>query len=258
MDNQYLKNIKVGMKVLILNSQNKYSTGIVEEVALGNQFNEDGIMVRLKNGDIGRVKKIILNELEQNAKSEEEIKKMMASGENFHTEFKAEVLWSVDYNNSQIKESKSFELREYGHRASKIIIAKSIASFLNSDGGSLIIGFKENKEGRNFAILGIDEEMKKIRQPGKDGYKRMILDEIIRTFFPPKIYNHVDYYISIDFVEIEGKTVCWIKIKKSDSRVFLRINDRDIFMIRVNSENRTLDGEKLVDYCIKKWGIINR
>ena len=30
--------------------------------------------------------------------------------------------------------------REYGQRASKIIIAKSIASFLNSDGGNLIIG----------------------------------------------------------------------------------------------------------------------
>jgi len=253
MENKYLKNIKVGMKVLILTSQKKYSAGIVEEIALGNQFNEGGIMVRLKNGDIGRVKKIILNELEQNAKFVEEIKKMMASGENLHTEFKAEALWSINYNNNQIKESKSFELREYGHRASKIIIAKSIASFLNSDGGNLIIGIRENKEERKFDIFGINEEMKKIRQPGTDGYKRMIIDEILRTFFPAKIYNHIDYYISIDFIKIEEKIVCWIRIKKSESKVFLKINDKDVFMIRTDSENRTLDGERLVDYCIKKW-----
>ena len=81
----------------------------------------------------------------------------------------------------------------------------------------------------------------------------MIIDEILRTFFPAKIYNHIDYYISIDFIKIEEKIVCWIRIKKSESKVFLKINDKDVFMIRTDSENRTLDGERLVDYCIKKW-----
>ena len=52
MENQYLKNIKSGMKVTILTSQNKYSTGFVEEIAARNPFNEEGIMVRLKSGDV--------------------------------------------------------------------------------------------------------------------------------------------------------------------------------------------------------------
>ena len=95
--------------------------------------------------------------------------------------------------------------------------------------------------------------MKKTREPGIDGYKRVLIDEVIRAFFPSKIFNHLNDYISFEFVALEGKVVCWIKIKKSDSRVFLKLNDKEIFMIRVDSENRTLDGEKLVDYCIKKW-----
>lgn len=254
MEHKYLENIKVGMKVEILTIQNKYVIGFVDEIAARIPFHEQGIMVRLKNGEIGRVKKIIASELAQNEKLVLEIKNIIKNGENFHTEFKAEALWSLTLNPIQLKESKSQELREYGNRASKVIIAKSIVSFLNSDGGNLIIGIKENKEKGIFEIIGINEDMKKTREPGIDSYKRTLIDEIIKTFFPSKIFNHLNNYLSFEFVNIEEKIICWIKIKRSDSRVFLKINDKEIFMIRVDSENRTLDGEKLVDYCIKKWG----
>lgn len=254
MDTQYPKNIRKGMTVTILTTRNKFSTGIVEEIATRKQFQEQGVMVRLTNKEIGRVKKIILSEPEKNEKLVSELKKLIEKGEDLHTEFKAEALWSILLSHSQIKESKSFELREYGQKASKVIIAKSIASFLNSDGGNLVIGIKENKEFKKFDILGIEEDLKKLRESGIDNYKRTLIDEIVKTFFPSKIFNHLNDYLTFEFVNIENKIICWIKIKKSDSRVFLKINDRDIFMIRVDSENRTIEGEKLVDYCIKKWG----
>ena len=57
MDHQHLKNIKPGMKVGVMTARRKYSTGIVDEIAARTQFHEQGIMVRLKNGDVGRVKK---------------------------------------------------------------------------------------------------------------------------------------------------------------------------------------------------------
>src|SRR3989344_526912 len=253
MDPNYLKNIKKGMKVTILTNKKKYSTGYVDEIAVRNPFNEQGIMVRLKNKDVGRVKEIILSEPEQNEIIAEEIKKLIKGGESFKTEFKKEALWSATYSHQQIKESKSYELREYGQKASKVIIAKSIAAFLNSDGGNLVIGIKEKSEKGECEIYGIEEDMKKTREPGMDSYKRTVIDEIIIAFFPSKIFNHLNDYISFEFATIEEKTICLIKIKKSDSRVFLKLNDREVFMIRVDSENRTLEGEKLVEYCIRKW-----
>mgnify|MGYP001559777786 CR=1 FL=1 len=254
MDGQYLENIKKGMKVTILTSQKRSSTGIVEELAARTPFHEQGIMVRLKSGEVGRVKKIILSEPQENEKIALQVKKLLEGGESLHTEFKAEAFWSLTYNPTQLKESKSFEIREYGTRASKVIIAKSIAALLNSEGGSLAIGIKENKEGGNFEIVGIEEDMKKTKEPGTDSYKRTVIDEVIRAFFPSKIFNHLNDYITFEFLTIEGKTICWIKIKRSDSRVFLKLNEREVFMIRVDSQNRTLEGEKLVDYCIRKWG----
>lgn len=253
MDNQYLKNIKKGMKVEILTAQNKISRGIVDDVASRVPYHFHGIMVRLKNGEIGRVQRIILNESEQNKKNADEVEKLLKLGENYHNEFKSEALWSQNYNSEQLKQSKSIELREFGQKASKVVIAKSIAGLMNSDGGTVLLGITENKTEGKFEITGLDRDLKNLKDPGYDGFRRMLIDEIIRQYFPSKIYNHLNDYVIIDFAEIDLKTICIIKIKRSDSRVFLKLNDREVFIIRVDSENRTLEGEKLVEYCIKHW-----
>src|SRR3989344_672697 len=226
MDHQHLKNIKPGMKVGVMTARRKYSTGIVDEIAARTQFHEQGIMVRLKNGDVGRVKKILLSETELQNSLALELKKLLEKGEHFHTEFKKEAFWSLTYSHQQITESKSPELREFGQKTSKIIIAKSLAAFLNSSGGNLIIGIVENKEKEKFEIFGIEEDMARLKLKGMDHYKRITID---------------------------GKTVCWINIKPSDFRIFLKMNNKEMFLIRVDSENRTLEGEKLVDYCINHW-----
>ena len=66
----------------------------------------------------------------------------------------------------EIKSSKSFELQNYERKASKIILAKTIASFSNTEGGNLIIGIKEIKEhGKEDKIIGIEDEFKKLISP---------------------------------------------------------------------------------------------
>jgi uncharacterized repeat protein (TIGR03833 family) len=250
MEIQYLKNIKKGMKVEILTKQNRISKGIVDAILTKDSYNLYGIMVALDSGEVGRVQKIILSDNEKDQKEISEIKRLIEKGENFYSEFKLSLLWSQNYTEEDIKKSRSYDVHYYKQRASKIIIAKSIAAFLNSDGGNLILGVREKKEAEETEIIGVFDEFKKLKDSNKDGYKRMIVDEIIRPYFPAKISNHLNQYLSINFIELEGKILCWIKIKKSEGRVFLKINDKEIFMIRIETENRLLEGEKLVDYCI--------
>jgi len=289
------------MKVEIITKQGKNARGFVEDVATKASYY--GVVVRLKSGEIGNVKKILLSEEEMNKKDSLEIKKMIEKGENFYIEFKSSALWSANYSENEIRQSKSFDLHCFKQKTSKVIIAKSIAALLNSGGGSLVIGIKERKENHGkLDIIGINDELKKLkdRENNKDGYKRMIIDDVIRSFFPPKIYNHLNDYIWISFVEIDvpdadnnkiinkinnenvidgdekiveskedndersveqhennpanKKTICWIKIRKCDVKVFLKINDKEIFMIRTDTENRALEGERLVDYCVKRFG----
>jgi len=264
MENQYLKNIKKGMSVEILTNNNKVVRGIVEDLASRIDFHEKGIMVRLKSAEIGRVQKILKITKDSGSESNNgfvndssEIQEWINKGESFNFEFKSSSLWSLNYTNNEIKESKSLDLHIFKQKASKVIIARSIASFLNSEGGNLLIGVKEKKGTNEIEIVGVNEDMKKLKNLGKDGskdgYKRMIIDDIIRPYFPARIYMHLNDYIIIGFIDVGDKIICNLKIKASDFRVFIELAGKKIFLIRTETESRVLEAEELVDYCMRRF-----
>lgn len=250
-EGNYLKNIKKEQRVEILTKGRKNVQGTVEDIASRKEFHEQGIMVMLKSGDVGRVKKI----LSDKPAGEAEI--LIKKGESYNLEFKSDALWSLVRTEQEINQSKSYDLHTFRHKASKVIIAKSIAALLNSEGGNLLIGVKEKKDGKEPDLLGIGVDLEKLKAIGKDdskdGYKRMIIDDIIRPYFPSKIFNHLNSYLTIDFEEISGKVICNIKVKKSDIRAFLSLEGRKIFMIRTETESRQIQDEELVDYCMKRF-----
>jgi uncharacterized repeat protein (TIGR03833 family) len=250
-EGNYLKNIKKGMKVEILTKQKKSVRGEVEELGSRKEYHDDGIMVMLKSGEVGRVKEILSN------KPISEIEALIKKGEGYKLEFKSDALWSLFKKEAEIKSSKSPELHAFRHKASKVIIAKSIAALLNSHGGNLIIGVKEKKDSGKYDIIGINEDLERLKASGKsadkDSYKRMIIDDVIRSYFPPRFYNHLNNYLIIDFEELRDKILCNIKVRKSDSKVFLNLRGRKVFMIRTETETRQIEDEELVDYCMRRF-----
>jgi len=184
---------------------------------------------------------------------EYELKQLIAKGETGYTEFKSSALWSKNLNSEEIHDSTSTVVRNFGKDASKYIIARSIASFLNTDGGNLIIGIKENKETGNDEIIGIESEFGKIPDKNNDGYRRMLVDYIIRNYFEDDIYNNITKYIKITTPKIEGNTLCWLQIKKADKRVFVKTKIGDMFFIRTDAETREITGQELVDYCDQRY-----
>ena len=62
MDSQYIKNVEKGFKVQVLTDKNKILKGFVDDILTKDKYNLKGIRVRLKNGGIGRVQKIFLND----------------------------------------------------------------------------------------------------------------------------------------------------------------------------------------------------
>lgn len=249
---KYLKNLKKGMQVEIITHRLKLARGIIEDIGSRKEFDKQGMMVILKSGEVGRVKRILSD------KPISEIEELVNKGENSRIEFKSDALWSLNKTELEIKESKSYDLHTYRHKASKVIIARSIAALMNSEGGTLVIGIKEKKDSsNNFIFSGIEEDLEKLKSQGKDaskdGYKRMIIDDVIRPYFPPKVYNRLSTYLKIDFEEINELLFCIIKIKKSDSRIFLNIGGKKIFMIRTETESRQIVDEELVDYCMSRF-----
>lgn len=240
-------------------SRNILVKGIVSDVLTSKEFHPHGILVRLIDGTEGRVKSIcsseVMDSIPGNNISDIKVvlSDLIGNGEDHFIEFKTSILWSKYKTKDEIISSKSYELKRFGQNASKYIIAKSLCGFLNSDGGTLIIGVKELKDSDEAIVVGVESEYNKLKDKTQDGYRRMILDEVIKPYLPSHIFNHFNQYLSFQFEEIEGKTVLGIHTKPSDIRVFVHIANEDIFFVRIDASTRQLTGPELVDYCAKRF-----
>jgi tetratricopeptide (TPR) repeat protein len=185
--------------------------------------------------------------------ADETFRGLIRGGENEFVEFKSSALWSKSLSKGEITASDSKEVHKFGRDTSKVIIAKTLAGFLNTEGGNLVIGIKENKGGAPNEVIGIDSEYPKLKDPCPDGYRRMLIDEIIRKYLPSEIFHHLNNFIRIHFMKMEDRTLCWLEIRKADEGVFLKIQDEEYFFIRIDAETRQIADKALVDYCRKRF-----
>ncbi len=238
--------------------------GVILEILTKSENHPHGRLVKLKNGEQGRVKNILsdasdqsntsVSELDLSKIIENGLKNIIEAGENHKVEFKADALWSSNYTQEDINNHRpqTKELRKHGKSTSKTILAKTIAGFLNSDGGTLVIGVREDKVKNTDEVIGVELEYSFLKDSSQDGYRRMLLD-LIKDYLPRSIFNQFNRYFQIDFETIDGLTVCGITVQKSDKRVFLKLKGTDYFYIRTDASTREITGDEMVDYCENRF-----
>jgi predicted HTH transcriptional regulator len=184
----------------------------------------------------------------------EAIRTMINAGENDRIEFKLQSLWSADLTKEEILASESSEIRKYRNNASKFIIARSIAGFLNTDGGDLIIGIREDRIKNSIQAVGIEEDYRKLQEKDRnpDGYRRMIVDSIIQKYMP-EIFNTVSRFIHLSFPSLSGRILCHVHILPADKPVFVNIGNEELFFIRVDASTRSLTGKVLTQYILSRF-----
>jgi uncharacterized repeat protein (TIGR03833 family) len=231
--------------------------GLIQEVLTHASSHPHGLLVRLKSGETGRVKELCGGietksqpEAAEPTLIEKPIKDIIADGESHFGEFKSSCLWSQALSKEAILDRN---ISQYGTQTSKIIIAKSIAGFLNADGGRLVIGVKEIKDQDEVQVIGVNGEIPKLKDKTLDGYRRMLLDSVILPYFPSFVFNRINDYLKISFHDIGDATVCLVNMCKSKRRVFLELNNSDVFMVRIDASTRQVIGEDLVEYCLSRF-----
>lgn len=133
----------------------------------------------------------------------------------------------------------------------KYIIAKAICGYLNSNGGFIFIGVRDNGE-----IQGLENYDYLLFQDSNPADKLLLeLDALISHFLGKSIYP----FISSEITNIEGKDVLVIVVNPSPRPVFLLNEDKrkDIvykeFYIRMNASTRQLtDIQEIIEYIFNK------
>ncbi len=183
------------------------------------------------------------------------INEMIRAGESSHREFKQQALWSTHLTKEESAASESPEVRKYRSNASKFIIARSIAGFLNTDGGDLLIGVQEDRIRNSITVTGIESDYPSLQEADRnpDGYRRMLVDAVIRKYLP-EIFDESSRFIHFSFPEISGKTVCHVHVTRADRPVFLDSGSEELFFIRVDASTRPITGKTLTHYTLTRFG----
>jgi hypothetical protein len=158
-----------------------------------------------------------------------DIERLIAQGEGQRLEFKSSLRW--DYK--QEKANKNLE-----H-----VIAKTIAGYMNANGGTLLIGVADDGE-----ILGIEKDMKTLKWPNRDSYE-LAITTVISNYLGTDLCKHTQTI----FKSIEDKDVCRIIVRPSARPAFLKQGSQTQFYVRTGGSTRELNIEEATNYIADRW-----
>jgi predicted HTH transcriptional regulator len=153
---------------------------------------------------------------------------LVKSGETDTIEFKSSLIW--DYKKKQ------------PNKLMGIIIARAISSFMNSEGGIILIGVDNDKN-----ILGIDKDLSQL--DGSYDNFELHLTNVVNNCLG-KVNRPL---ISPRFDEIVGKKIAVIFVKKSPRPVYLKHEGKIEFFIRSGNSCQPLDVSEATDYIKDHW-----
>ena len=117
---------------------------------------------------------------------------------------------------------------------------KTVAAFLNSEGGTLLIGVSDVA-----TIVGIELELDKFHGGNRDKFllhfKNALRSRIGEQFYP---------FISYDLVVVEEMTVLKVVCLPSRTACFM---DENTFYVRTNPSTDKIEGLKLIEYVKSRF-----
>lgn len=150
------------------------------------------------------------------------------------------LITSPESKTLEFKQTLSVDVRK-NEKQKYIEIAslKTMAGFLNSDGGTLLVGVSDNQEP-----LGLEDEISRFHKGSTD---KLLLHfkNLLRRYIGEEFYPLLDYRI----VHFGGKSILRVDCKRSDQPCFIG----DDFYVRINPATDKLTGPTMLQYVSTRF-----
>ena len=156
--------------------------------------------------------------------------------EDDHTEFKS----SIAFPAGETKEDMTAQLA---------VLMKTIAGFMNKDGGTLYIGVNDSGEPykdikEEYQYLNDDETDNYKYNASQDHYKLKLINKIGHD-----LGNYATIFVNISFKQANGVTYAAITAKKADSIIWYRNSE---LYVRCDNSTRRMFGDSITNYIVSR------
>ena len=201
---------------------------LIDLKGYGIESNDYGVFLKSRAQKLYDALKARIDMTHQEAVNEE-LEELIISGESESLEFKSTLRYDL-----QTKEvNKKLEY----------VIAKTIAAFLNSRGGDLLIGIDDDSNS-----LGLKNDFQTLKKQNIDGFELQLI-EIIKKYIGSQYSQH----IKITFPIYDSQQICRVRVSKSGKPVFTTFEGKDDFFVRIGCSSQPLGREDQSAYEREHW-----
>ncbi|MEI7463503.1 MAG: RNA-binding domain-containing protein [Candidatus Taylorbacteria bacterium] len=155
---------------------------------------------------------------------------LIKNGESLYVEFKE----TMRYDGRKGEISKELEK----------VVLKTIVAFLNSEGGTLIIGV--NDDGK---VIGLTNDYKTLTKKNRDGFENH-LTMLVKTLIGLQFTKYID----VHFEEIDGNDICIVFVKSAHKPAYLVNSDKkEDFFVRVGNSSQPFSMSEAEEYIKNHW-----
>lgn len=151
------------------------------------------------------------------------IAELVKLGESAVLEFKSTLQWDV--------------VQKQANKGLRKSCLKTIAAFMNTDGGTLLIGVEDDGN-----IFGLDNDLA-LLGGSRDKFEQTLVNIISDEMGPA-----LSHYYRIRFETVEDKLVCVVEVDAVGDAVFVKGEKGKEFFVRVGNTTKSLDPADTHDY----------
>jgi type I restriction enzyme, R subunit len=123
-------------------------------------------------------------------------------------------------------------------------IVKTVAGFLNSDGGTLLIGI--DPEGN---VYGLDADYELVKPKNADGFVNWLTTHLINA-----IGHAAAMHARARIKDHEDKQICRVDVAQSSVPIWSKTSKEDrVFYVRMNNSTRAMPEDEITKYTFERW-----
>jgi len=159
------------------------------------------------------------------------IDELIDNDEDYSVEFKSTARWDV-------RENAPSKVMEDG-------IVKTVAGFLNTDGGTLLIGIGPDRE-----VLGLTPDYLRVKPQNGDGFMNWLTTHLVNALGHTPVSR-----TRARVVRHEGHEICRVDAAFSTAPVMAKTSKAEgVFFVRMNNSTRVIPEAELDEYTAAHWG----
>ncbi len=168
---------------------------------------------------------------EEAVATEPDVGAILAAGETDRVEFKASARW--DFRQGAL--NKSLEA----------VIVKTIAGFLNTKGGNLLLGVDDQGH-----VVGLDADIRTLsKRPDRDGYQQFLVNLVSISMGK----DVCAAYVSFSFPVVGSQEICLIRVAASSAPVYVKDGEQTQLYVRSGNTTQQLSLQQTVEYVKAHW-----